>query len=120
MGRTRVTTRVTQVTGNGPEFVAEFLADTGALECLADGEELRKIGINNVGRDTYELSDGTAIQFEHGFARIDVLGDVTVTKILLGVPGVEPIFGAITLQNLGILVDPRDNRLRRTDIKPMK
>ena len=44
MGLTHVTTTVRRLAGRGKEFVAEFLVDTGAVDCLAPAKALRKAG----------------------------------------------------------------------------
>jgi hypothetical protein len=50
MGVTHVTTTLRKLAGGGKGFTAEFLVDTGAGDCLAPGEALRKAGIKPQGR----------------------------------------------------------------------
>jgi hypothetical protein len=45
MGLTHVTTTVRKLAGRGKGFVAEFLVDAGAVDCLAPKKALRKAGI---------------------------------------------------------------------------
>lgn len=45
MRLTHVTITVRQLAGGGKGFVAEFLVDTRAVDCLAPAWALRKVGI---------------------------------------------------------------------------
>ena len=64
MGLTRVTTTVRNLAGRGKGFAAEFLVDTGAVECLAPGKALRKAGIKPEGKNVYEPADGSPVELE--------------------------------------------------------
>jgi clan AA aspartic protease len=120
MGVTHVTTRVKPLSGKGRGFEGEFLVDTGAIDCLAPGSKLRKAGIKPVGKDTYELADGTSVEFQYGFALINFLGEETVVQIIFGPEDSEPILGVVALENTGIMVDPRSHKLHRRHAKPLK
>ncbi len=54
MGLTRVTTTVRSLAGRGKGFVADFLVDTGAVDCLAPTKALRKAGIKPEGKNVYD------------------------------------------------------------------
>ena len=64
MGLTHVTTTVRNLTGRGKGFTAEFLVETGAVDCLAPADALRKIGIRPEGRKVYELANGEPVELE--------------------------------------------------------
>src|SRR5436305_9459498 len=78
MGLTHVTTTIRRLSGTGRGYTAEFLVDTGAVDCLAPGKALRKAGIQIEGRKIYELADGRPIEMEYGFARVQLMGEETV------------------------------------------
>ncbi len=80
MGPTHVTTTIRRLTGGGKVYTAEFLVDTGAVDCLAPGKALLKAGISVEGKKVYELADGSPIEMEYGFARIQLMGDETVRR----------------------------------------
>ena len=120
MGLPYVTTRVRNLTGTGPEYSAVFLVDTGAGNCLADGNELRAIGIEPAGKRVYELAGGSTTELEYGFARLNILGGERVAPIIFGPPESEPILGVIVMESIGVVVDPRSNALRRLDALPLK
>ena len=113
MGLTHVTTTVRNLAGRGKGFAAEFLVDTGAFHCLAPAKALRKSGIKPEGKNVYELADGRPVELEYGFARVSLMGEETVTPIIFGPEGSEPILGVLALEGLGITVDPKTRSLKR-------
>ena len=120
MGVTRVTTTVRNLTGRGKGFTAEFLVDTGAVDCLAPGDVLRKAGIKPEGKAVYEPANGQPVEFEYGFARVAFIGAETVTQIIFGPEGCEPILGVVALENTGVMVDPKTKTLHRVHAKSLK
>jgi clan AA aspartic protease len=103
-----------------PGYDARFLVDTGATDSMAPGSALRHAGIRPVGRNSYELADGSRVDYEFGAAQIEFMGDVTFGRIIFGPEGVEPILGVTALESVGIVVDPANQRLRRLPAIPMK
>ena len=120
MGFTHVTAKVSNLQKSQPPYAASFLVDTGAIVCLAPVEELRKAGIEPEGREAYELANGTPVEYDYGFARISFMGSETVTKIIFGPNGVEPLLGVTALESVGIGVDPATQTLKRYAALPLK
>ena len=120
MGITHVTTTVRSLAGQGAPFEAEFLVDTGAIDCLAPREALLSAGVTPEGKAVYELANGESVELEYGFARIAFLGDETVAQIIFGDEGAEPILGVVALENTGVVVDPVTKTLKRLHAKPLK
>ncbi len=120
MGITHVTTRVEGLARAGEPYEGEFLVDTGSLDCMAPAEALIKAGIQEEGRDVYELASGDVVEYPYGFARVTFMGAETVTKIVFGPAAVEPILGVVALESVGIGVDPVKQTLRRMTAKPLK
>jgi len=113
MGLTKVTVLVTNLEGKMPGYEALFLVDTGAIHCMAPGDELLKAGVKVKGKKVYELANGTPYEVEYGYAIISFMGDETVTPIIFGPKDVEPILGVLALEAIGIGVDPVNNTLKR-------
>ena len=120
MGLTHVTTTVRNLAGRGKGFAAEFLVDTGAFHCLAPAKALRKAGIKPEGKNVYEHADGRPVELEYGFARVSLMGEETVTPIIFGPEGSEPILGVLALEGLGISVDPKTRSLKRERARSLK
>ena len=120
MGLTHVTTTVQNLTKSGEPYEAEFLVETGAIDCLVPAEELKKAGVTIDGNDTYELANGDLLEYPFGFGRVSFLGDETVTRIIFGPSESEPLIGVVTLESMGIGVDPVTRTLKRMSAKPLK
>ena len=120
MGLTYVTVSISNLTKDAEPYQAEFLVDTGAIHCMAAGDQLAKAGIRVEGKAVYELANGEPVEYEHGFARISFLGDETVAKIIFGPAGVEPILGVVALESTGLVVDPITQNLKRLHALPLK
>ncbi len=120
MGHTHITVSVSNLQRSNPPYTASFLVDTGAIVCLAPGNLLREAGIEPEGREAYELANGTPVEYDYGFARLSFMGSDTVTKIIFGPAGVEPLLGVTALESVGIGVNPVTQTLKRYAALPLK
>jgi clan AA aspartic protease len=111
---------ISNLTRDGQSFEAEFLVDTGAIDCLAPADKLRQAGIRPEGKVVYELANGQPVEYEYGFARVEFFGAETVAQVVFGPPGCEPILGVVALENTGITIDPVSRALRRLHARPLK
>ncbi|MFO0965578.1 MAG: aspartyl protease family protein [Gemmataceae bacterium] len=120
MGLTHVTVKVADVGKQGSPFHADFLVDTGAVDCMAPRDKLEAAGIQVEGKQIYETATGATVEYEVGFARFTVLGDQTISKVIFGPAGCEPLLGVLALEGLGLVVDPLTQELRRLKAIPLK
>ena len=124
MGLTRVAVELSRMNSqeeNGQyTYNAEFLVDTGAMDSMAPASELRKAGIQPVGKRIYEFANGEVQEYEHGIAQVSFMGEVTWTDIIFGPENTEPILGVITLENANFLVDPKNQTLTKLLARPLK
>jgi clan AA aspartic protease len=120
MGVTKVTVQVRDLGKSRKPYRAEFLVDTGAVDCMAPAAALRKAGIRQEGTKVYELANGQPVEYPYGFARIAFLGSETVVQIIFGPDNCEPLLGVVALENVGIGVDPRSRTLQRMAATPLK
>jgi predicted aspartyl protease len=120
MGVMHVTVSASNLARDATPYQADFLVDTGAIDCMAPGDELTRAGIQVEGRAVYELANGQPVEYEYGFARVSFLGAETVAQIIFGPPNTEPILGVVALENTGVTVDPITRTLKRLPAKPLK
>lgn len=120
MGLTQVTTKLTSLESPAGSYEELFLVDTGASDSMAPADELRSIGVTEVGRMLYELADGTVREFPYGLVRIEFMGEITAERVIFGDPGSEPILGVTALESVGIMVDPVNKTLKRLPAIPLK
>ena len=119
MGAIRVPVTV-QAWGGLGEYRADFLLDTGATDCFAPAAELRKIGVQPVGRMAYELADGRVVEYEFGLAQLRFLDQVTAGRVIFGPDDAEPLLGVTALESVGITVDPVNQTVKRLPAIPLK
>jgi clan AA aspartic protease len=115
-----VMVQVANLAKQGAPYVAEFLVDTGSIDCMAPADVLEAAGIVREGKKVYELADGRPVEFDYGFARVSFLGDETVAQVVFGPPDTEPLLGVVALENTGVVVDPVTRELKRMHARPLK
>lgn len=120
MGTTHVTVSVADLDRSQSPYEAEFMVDTGAIDCLAPESALLDAGIRPEGKDVDELADGGVVELRYGFARVTFMGSETVTRIIFGPEDSEPLIGVVALESAGIGVDPVTRTLRKMAAKPLK
>ena len=102
---------ITYVTGTaaGPagEVPVRFLVDSGAQYTLLPGEAWQKIGLVPRRRQQFQLADGTVMERDIGncVVRLEALGE-TPTPVVMGRPGDVALLGAVTLEELGLVLNP--------------
>jgi len=119
MGLTHVAVKIRKF-GSEEAYTATFLVDTGAMDSVIPASALRKLGIQPVGKDAYELGSGELVEYEYGLAEMSFLGEVIGTRVLFGPERCEPLLGVVALQSAGFIVDPVGERLRKMRAKPLK
>jgi clan AA aspartic protease len=120
MGLTKVTTKIISLENGQAEYEALFLVDTGATDSLAPADELRKIGVQERGKMSYELADGTVREYPFGLVRIEFMGEITAGRVIFGPSDAEPILGVTALESVGISIDPVHKTLKRLPAIPLK
>lgn len=113
MGLVRVPVTIRTSKKSRKKFQAEFLADTGAIDCMAPASELKRAGIRVDGDMPYELADGSIAHLSFGLAVIEVMGGLTAGRVIFRPDGTEPILGVTVLESLGLVIDPKNQELKR-------
>src|SRR5260370_27943429 len=99
MGRTHVTVALKSFGVSNGSYEADLLVDTGATDSLAPESELRKAGIQPVGRTAYELANGRVEEYSFGLAEISFMGEITAGRVIFGPDDAEPILGGTALES---------------------
>jgi clan AA aspartic protease len=120
MGLTHVTVTLKGFGSLAGTYQADFLVDTGATDSLAPAAELRRIGVQPVGKTVYELADGTIQEYPFGLVEITFMGEITAGRIIFGPDNAEPLLGVTALESVGITVDPANRTLKRLPAIPLK
>ena len=92
----------------------EFLVDSGAIYSVVPTPVLERLGIHPLSQQQFRLADGSKIVRKKGvavFKRGELAGGADV---IFGEEGDSNLLGALTLEALGLSMDP----LRR-ELKPL-
>ena len=106
--------RVDISVSGGPDSEAQTvgaLVDTGTMHTVLPGKLLREIGISPTLTTEFELADGSVVEFEVGTALVAINGYDAVTPVAFGPDDAEPLLGAVALELMELLVDPKNRRL---------
>ena len=90
-----------------------FLVDTRATDCLVPRQHLESIGLNPQGHRVYELADGSEVRLGIAVAQVEFMGEFVGATVVFGDPESEPLLGMTALESVGIVVDPRNQTLKR-------
>jgi clan AA aspartic protease len=115
MGLTYVEATVTGPTNKSRQI--QLLVDSGASYSLLPEEVWKELDIKPQEKLDFILADGTKIQRGASECKIRLNGKERHTPIILGEPGDEPILGVITLENLGMILDPFKRELRQMQLR---
>ncbi len=89
----------------------EATVDTGAAYTTIPARQLRRLGIEPMGRRAFLLADGRRVEMEYGRAWVTIDGESEVTIVIFGEDNAPPLLGAYTLEGLALAVDPTNQRL---------
>ncbi len=96
----------------GQRFEAmEALVDTGATNTTLPAPVLGQLGVHPYRKSVFELADGTQLELNVGRTWVKVNGQQEYTQVVFGAEGSQPILGAVTLEEMGLAVDPVARRL---------
>ncbi|MGH2376881.1 MAG: aspartyl protease family protein [Candidatus Limnocylindria bacterium] len=112
MGVTQVKGVVTGPTGVQTEL--ELLVDSGANYSLLPTDVWRRLALVPTRTERFALADGTVIQRKMSECRIALpsMGE-TATPVILGEPGDVALLGTVTLEELGLVLNPLDRTVRK-------
>jgi predicted aspartyl protease len=112
MGLTSVMVRISNPADASRGVEAEMLVDSGAIFSVVPGDELRALGMAPEKTERFSLADGNSVTREVGIARFEVAGRSGGAPVIFGEPGDAWLLGALSLESLGLLLDPFKRELR--------
>lgn len=114
MGLTYVDVELANPARPARRTTARFLVDSGDIYSLAPAALLRRLGLRPIRKDTFELADGSHMRRDVGLALFRIGRKLGGSEVVFGGPHDEPLLGAVTLEALGLELDPARRRLRPT------
>ena len=95
----------------GEFFEVNALVDTGATCSSLPEDFLARLGVEPTVQRPFILANGQQISYGIAWVRIRLDGREQPTPVIFGERGSEPLLGAVTLEELGLAVDPVNRRL---------
>ena len=110
MGVTIIEGLVTGPTGKQKNL--RFLVDSGASYTLLPYDDWHAIELSPKRRITFTLADGTSVERQVSECRIELAQGEGHTPVILGEPGDEALLGVVTLEILGLVLNPFNRTLQ--------
>ncbi len=120
MGVTHVTVTIRNPADPKKSWEGLFLVDTVAIDSLVPKDHLESIGLKPKAQRTYELADGSEVKMDITTGDIEFMGEIVGGTIIIGDPGTESILGVTALESVGIVIDPRTQKLKRMPATRLK
>lgn len=96
----------------GTQQTLEFFVDSGAVYTLWPETTWRMIGLSPRRRMTFTLADGTHVERDISECYIVLPQGEVHTPVILGEPGDEALLGVVTLEELGLVLNPFQRSLQ--------
>jgi predicted aspartyl protease len=97
-----------------PEIVEslQFTVDSGAVYSVVPADALQRLGIRKLKQETFRLADGSHILRWKGGGLFKLREYIGVSDVIFGEEGDATLLGALTLEALGLCLDPIKRELR--------
>jgi clan AA aspartic protease len=96
----------------GKRRPVRFLVDSGASYSVLPGRVWRAIGLKPKRTMVFTLADGTQLRRKVSECLVRLEGQEGHTPVVLGEGADEALLGVVTLENLGLVLNPFDRTLR--------
>jgi predicted aspartyl protease len=112
MGLTTLEVEVGNVAHPDVTEPIEFLIDSGAVYSVVPAPVLDRLGVQPIATEKFRLADGSSITRRKGIAFFRYKGQVGGADVIFGEPDDSQLLGALTLEALGLVLDPLRRQLR--------
>jgi clan AA aspartic protease len=94
----------------------EFLVDTGAVYTVVPERILKHLGVRPIDQERFRLANGRTITRAVGEARFRYHGKSRISPVVFGHKNDKVLLGVMTLEALGLEVDPRTRKLKSAEL----
>jgi predicted aspartyl protease len=120
MGMTFVRGRVRRTDGGGRAVALRLCVDSGALYSVLPRAVWRRLGLKPTRRAEFTLADGTVITRGVAHCAFEIAGQAGPSPVVLGEAGDAAILGAVTLETLGLMLNPLTRELVPMRLVPLR
>jgi aspartyl protease family protein len=111
MGMTYIRAKVGRADGRGRALEVRFLVDTGAVYTVLPETIWRTLKLKPQRELEFSLADGTTITRQVSECRFTIEGQSATSPVVLAEPRDSPLLGAVTLETLGLMLNPLSREL---------
>src|SRR5439155_16677690 len=104
--------RVTNPADRTRSAVVECVVDSGAIFALIPATVLARIGVQPNRREVFRLADGSHASRELADAIFEIGDRQGASPVIVGESDDAIVLGAVTLETLGLMLDPLKRELR--------
>jgi clan AA aspartic protease len=111
MGMTYIRAKVSRPDGRGRPINVRFLVDTGTVYTVLPETIWRSLKLKAQRAVEFTLVDGTTITCQVSECRFTIEGQRATSPVILGEAADAPLLGAVTLETLGLMINPLSREL---------
>ena len=111
MGMTNVVLKLANPARPGKKKAVTFLVDSGAVYSVVPENILKSLGIAPTSEETFFLANGEEIRRKRGNALFFFDAKEGAAPVIFGQKGDASLLGVVTLESLGLALDPIHRRL---------
>lgn len=97
-----------------------FLVDSGAVYSVLRRADWRALGLKSMRELEFVLADGTRLRRRVSECLFDLEGRQATSPVVLGQSEDEALLGAVTLETLGLVLNPLTRRLQPMRMLPAR
>ncbi len=112
MGMTEVRVRVANVADTRRFAELDLVVDSGAIYSIVPVGILRRIGVRPRAVATFGLANASSVRRHIGDVRYEIGERSGAAPVIFGRRGDAPLLGVVTLEALGLRLDPLRRQLR--------
>jgi predicted aspartyl protease len=112
MGLTHITLSIANPAKPRKAVAVEFMVDSGAIYSVVPGAILRRLGVKSHSKQVFTLADGSQITRRKGDLLFRYDGKQGMAPVIFGEKGDSTLLGVVTLEALGMILDPLKRELR--------
>lgn len=106
MGLTDVKLGISSPRSPRKRAVASFLVDSGAVYTVLPAPVWRRLGLKAEEAIELTMADGTSVKRDVSEAKFHLHGRARTSPVILGQPGDVALLGVVTLETLGLVLNP--------------
>jgi len=112
MGITRLQVTLRNPAARRRVVDCELLVDSGAIYAVVPAAVLASIGLRPDARERFTLADGSHVTRDVGSVYFEIGDRRGASPVVFGRRGDAALLGAVTLEALGLMLDPLRRQLR--------